>query len=185
LIYEMLFGKLPFRGKDGNRKETMSQILHAKLKMPSEITKPTQNILRDFLKRTYKKRLGYGPDGENMIKNHQYFEAYDWKLLYERRYKSNMGPILKAARQKASGNSNSSFSKRRQHHNEPPPSANCQQTFKAFNYRVLVSEFLKISAQRLVFDSISNILFISPKLQQISAKTRPPTSTETSKNWSK
>merc|ERR1712110_864028 len=42
LIYEMLFGKLPFRGKDGNRKDTMSQILHAKLKMPGDISKPTQ-----------------------------------------------------------------------------------------------------------------------------------------------
>jgi len=132
LIYEMLFGKLPFRGNNGNRKETMHQIMHAKLKMPSEITKPTQAILRDFLKRTYKKRLGYGPDGENMIKNHIYFEQYDWKLLYERRYKSNMGPILKAARQK--GKPYAEPVPRRYQANEPPPSANCQQTFKAFNY---------------------------------------------------
>jgi hypothetical protein len=128
----MLFGKLPFRGNNGNRKETMHQIMHAKLKMPSEITKPTQAILRDFLKRTYKKRLGYGPDGENMIKNHIYFEQYDWKLLYERRYKSNMGPILKAARQK--GKPYAEPVPRRYQANEPPPSANCQQTFKAFNY---------------------------------------------------
>lgn len=133
LIYEMLFGKLPFRGANGNRKETMHQIMHAKLKMPGEITKPTQAILRDFLKRTYKKRLGYGPDGENMIKNHIYFEQYDWKLLYERRYKSNMGPILKAAKQKT-GKSHPEPQPRRYQANEPPPSANCQQTFKAFNY---------------------------------------------------
>merc|ERR1712127_291492 len=136
LIYEMLFGKLPFRGANGNRKETMHQIMHAKLKMPGEITKPTQAILRDFLKRTYKKRLGYGPDGENMIKNHIYFEQYDWKLLYERRYKSNMGPILKAAKQKTGKSHPEPQSRRLQGEraNEPPPSANCQQTFKAFNY---------------------------------------------------
>jgi len=136
LIYEMLFGKLPFRGANGNRKETMHQIMHAKLKMPGEISKPTQAILRDFLKRTYKKRLGYGPDGENMIKNHIYFEQYDWKLLYERRYKSNMGPILKAAKQKTGKSHPEPQSRRLQGEraNEPPPSANCQQTFKAFNY---------------------------------------------------
>jgi len=132
LIYEMLFGKLPFRGNNGNRKETMQQIMHAKLKMPSDITKPTQAILRDFLKRTYKKRLGYGPDGENMIKNHIYFEQYDWNLLFQRRYKSNMGPILKAARQK--GKPYVEQASRRYQANEPPPSANCQNTFKAFNY---------------------------------------------------
>lgn len=132
LIYEMLFGKLPFRGSNGNRKETMQQIMHAKLKMPSDITKPTQAILRDFLKRTYKKRLGYGPDGENMIKNHIYFEQYDWNLLFQRRYKSNMGPILKASRQK--GKPYVEPAPRRYQSNEPPPSANCQHTFKAFNY---------------------------------------------------
>jgi len=157
LIYEMLFGKLPFRGKDGNRKETMSQILHAKLKMPGDISKPTQAILRDFLKRTSKKRLGYGPDGENNIKNHIYFDAYDWKLLYERRYKSNMHNILKAARQKSKPNNNEPL-KRRPAAGAPPPSANCQNTFKAFNYIPEPIKWLRERATVVLLDLVNRTI---------------------------
>ena len=54
----MLTGQLPFQGE--NRKETMSQILKAKLGMPDYLSLPAQSLLRALFKRNPINRLGYG-----------------------------------------------------------------------------------------------------------------------------
>ena len=56
--YEMLTGQLPFQGE--NRKETMSQILKAKLGMPDYLSLPAQSLLRALFKRNPANRLGHG-----------------------------------------------------------------------------------------------------------------------------
>ena len=45
-MYEMLTGQLPFQGE--NRKETMNQILKAKLGMPEYLSPDAQLLLRAF-----------------------------------------------------------------------------------------------------------------------------------------
>lgn len=54
--YEMLTGSLPFQG--ANRKETMSQILRAKLGMPQFLSHEAQALLRVLFKRNPSNRLG-------------------------------------------------------------------------------------------------------------------------------
>lgn len=49
LMYEMLTGILPFQGQD--RKETLTQILKAKLAMPSNLSPEAQSLLRALFKR--------------------------------------------------------------------------------------------------------------------------------------
>ena len=49
LMYEMLTGQLPFQGE--NRKETMTQILKAKLGMPEYLSQEAQSLLRALFKR--------------------------------------------------------------------------------------------------------------------------------------
>lgn len=44
LMFEMLTGALPFQGS--NRKETMTQILKAKLGMPAHLSPEAQSLLR-------------------------------------------------------------------------------------------------------------------------------------------
>jgi serine/threonine protein kinase len=56
--YEMLTGQLPFQGE--NRKETMSQILKAKLGMPEYLSPEAQSLLRALFKRNPLNRLGSG-----------------------------------------------------------------------------------------------------------------------------
>ncbi len=56
--YEMLTGQLPFQG--ANRKETMSQILKAKLGMPEYLSPEAQSLLRALFKRNPANRLGTG-----------------------------------------------------------------------------------------------------------------------------
>lgn len=52
----MLTGSLPFQG--ANRKETMSQILRAKLGMPQFLSHEAQALLRVLFKRNPSNRLG-------------------------------------------------------------------------------------------------------------------------------
>lgn len=54
----MLTGTLPFQGKD--RKETMGQILKAKLGMPQNLSLEAQSLLRLLFKRNPANRLGAG-----------------------------------------------------------------------------------------------------------------------------
>lgn len=54
----MLTGALPFQG--ANRKETMTQILKAKLGMPHNISTEAQAFLRVLFKRNPTNRLGAG-----------------------------------------------------------------------------------------------------------------------------
>lgn len=54
----MLTGALPFQG--ANRKETMTQILKAKLGMPGFLSPEAQALLRALFKRNPANRLGAG-----------------------------------------------------------------------------------------------------------------------------
>jgi p90 ribosomal S6 kinase len=54
----MLTGTLPFQGP--NRKETMTQILKAKLGMPQFLSPEAQALLRALFKRNPANRLGAG-----------------------------------------------------------------------------------------------------------------------------
>lgn len=56
LMFEMLTGALPFQGS--NRRETMTQILKAKLGMPSNLSPEAQSLLRVLFKRNPANRLG-------------------------------------------------------------------------------------------------------------------------------
>ena len=54
----MLTGQLPFQG--ANRKDTMNQILKAKLGMPEYLSPEAQSLLRSLFKRNPLNRLGSG-----------------------------------------------------------------------------------------------------------------------------
>jgi len=79
LMYEMLTGKLPFSGED--RKDTMNQIMKARLQMPSFLSSDAQALLRVLFKRNPANRLCSGPNGIEDLKNHQFFASIDWTKL--------------------------------------------------------------------------------------------------------
>lgn len=80
--FEMLVGTLPFSSKD--RKQTMNQILRAKLRMPEFLSPEAQSLLRALFKRNPLNRLGAGQLGSLEIKNHPFFTKIDWKKLYKK-----------------------------------------------------------------------------------------------------
>lgn len=78
----MLVGTLPFSNKD--RKQTMTQILRAKLRMPEFLSQEAQSLLRALFKRNPVNRLGAGQLGSKEIKMHAFFAQIDWDRLYNR-----------------------------------------------------------------------------------------------------
>ena len=93
LMYEMLTGALPFQGKD--RKDTMYQILKAKLAMPQFLSSEAQQLLRALFKRTPQNRLGFGPNGLEDIKKQPFFKSIDWEKLLAKKQAPPFKPTIR------------------------------------------------------------------------------------------
>ncbi|XP_016436377.1 phototropin-1 [Nicotiana tabacum] len=80
LLYEMLYGYTPFRGK--TRQKTFSNILHKDLKFPGSIQVSLQGkqFMYRLLHRDPKNRLG-SREGANEIKQHPFFRGVNWALV--------------------------------------------------------------------------------------------------------
>ncbi|XP_038995932.1 phototropin-2-like isoform X1 [Hibiscus syriacus] len=80
LLYEMLYGRTPFRGK--NRQKTFSNILHKDLTFPSSIpvTLAARQLINALLNREPGGRLG-SRTGANEIKEHPFFRGINWPLI--------------------------------------------------------------------------------------------------------
>lgn len=80
LLYEMLYGYTPFRGK--TRQKTFSNILHKDLKFPGSIQASLQakQLMYRLLHRDPKNRLG-SREGANEIKQHPFFRGVNWALV--------------------------------------------------------------------------------------------------------
>ncbi|KAI3717175.1 hypothetical protein L1987_68607 [Smallanthus sonchifolius] len=80
LIYEMLYGRTPFRGK--NRQKTFSNILHKDLTFPSSIpvSLAARQLIHALLNRDPASRLG-SIGGSTAIKEHAFFRGINWPLI--------------------------------------------------------------------------------------------------------
>ncbi|KAI3824430.1 hypothetical protein L1987_05889 [Smallanthus sonchifolius] len=80
LIYEMLYGRTPFRGK--NRQKTFSNILHKDLTFPSSIpvSLAARQLIHALLNRDPASRLG-SIGGATAIKEHAFFRGINWPLI--------------------------------------------------------------------------------------------------------
>ncbi|KAJ6814541.1 phototropin-1A-like [Iris pallida] len=80
LLYEMLYGYTPFRGK--TRQKTFANILHKDLKFPASIltSLPARQLIYRLLHRDPKNRLG-SCEGANEIKQHPFFRGINWALV--------------------------------------------------------------------------------------------------------
>ncbi|KAK9112312.1 hypothetical protein Scep_019831 [Stephania cephalantha] len=80
LLYEMLYGRTPFRGK--NRQKTFSNILHKDLTFPSSVpvSLAARQLINALLQRDPANRLG-SIGGANVIKQHPFFRGINWPLI--------------------------------------------------------------------------------------------------------
>ncbi|XP_018571360.1 ribosomal protein S6 kinase 2 beta isoform X2 [Anoplophora glabripennis] len=92
LMFEMLTGALPFQGS--NRKDTMTQILKAKLGMPPNLSPEAQSLLRVLFKRNPANRLGAGPGGVEDLKKHEFFATIDFDALLAKKIRPPFQPVV-------------------------------------------------------------------------------------------
>nr|AML77123.1 putative LOV domain-containing protein [Alangium chinense] len=80
LLYEMLYGRTPFRGK--NRQKTFANILRKDLTFPSSIpvSLAARQLIHALLNRDPLSRLGSSA-GANEIKQHPFFRGINWPLI--------------------------------------------------------------------------------------------------------
>nr|AML76717.1 putative LOV domain-containing protein [Ardisia revoluta] len=80
LLYEMLYGYTPFRGK--TRQKTFANVLHKDLKFPGSIpvSLAAKQLIYRLLHRDPKNRLG-SREGANEIKRHPFFKGINWALI--------------------------------------------------------------------------------------------------------
>ncbi|XP_019199255.1 PREDICTED: phototropin-1 isoform X1 [Ipomoea nil] len=80
LLYEMLYGYTPFRGK--TRQKTFANVLHKDLKFPGsiQVSLHAKQFMYRLLHRDPKNRLG-SREGANEIKHHPFFKGVNWALV--------------------------------------------------------------------------------------------------------
>ncbi|XP_043708963.1 phototropin-1 isoform X2 [Telopea speciosissima] len=80
LLYEMLYGYTPFRGK--TRQKTFANILHKDVKFPGSISVSlhAKQLMYQLLQRDPKRRLGSN-EGANEVKQHPFFRGVNWALV--------------------------------------------------------------------------------------------------------
>nr|AML79340.1 putative LOV domain-containing protein [Microbiota decussata] len=80
LLYEMLYGYTPFRGK--TRQKTFANILHKDIKFPksTQVSMAAIQLIHGLLHRDPEKRLG-SCTGANEIKKHPFFRDINWALV--------------------------------------------------------------------------------------------------------
>nr|AML78570.1 putative LOV domain-containing protein [Verbascum arcturus]AML79396.1 putative LOV domain-containing protein [Verbascum sp. BC-2016] len=80
LLYEMLYGRTPFRGK--NRQKTFANILHKELTFPTaiQVSLGAKQLIHALLNRDPASRLGSN-GGANDIKEHPFFRGINWPLI--------------------------------------------------------------------------------------------------------
>lgn len=134
LMFEMLTGQLPFSGKD--RKETINQILKAKLGMPAFLKNDTQQLLRVLFKRNPNNRLGAGQEGVEGIKRHAFFKNIDWNNLFKKQVVPPFIPTTSNDKDALSAAFDPDFTKMKAQDTPGiPASAGAHKIFQGFSYR--------------------------------------------------
>eukprot|EP01135_Chromosphaera_perkinsii_P012027 Nk52_evm35s2568 gene=Nk52_evmTU35s2568 len=86
LLFEMVCGKTPFKGKD--RSTTFSQILHGKIHFPGipgeDLSSEFCDLTASLLQNEEKNRLG-AKHGASDIKSHAFYKGTNWQLLHNQK----------------------------------------------------------------------------------------------------
>ncbi|ESQ52263.1 hypothetical protein EUTSA_v10016202mg [Eutrema salsugineum] len=80
LLYELLYGKTPFKGYDNE--ETLSNVVFKNLKFPDSplVSSQAKDLIRRLLMKDPESRLG-SEKGAAEIKRHHFFEGLNWALI--------------------------------------------------------------------------------------------------------
>ena len=93
VIYELLIGRAPYKILLGE--SLTEEIYKRRILIPDYISDEAQDLINKLLEVNPKKRLGYGNDGANKIKQHPYFKGVNWDDAWNQKLKPPFIPNLK------------------------------------------------------------------------------------------
>ena len=79
LMFEMLAGTLPFKGK--NKQLVQKAICSEKVKVPNYFLPDAVGLIKGLLTKEPTVRLGHGANGTADVKGHKYFKGVDWAKI--------------------------------------------------------------------------------------------------------
>ncbi|KAL0077344.1 kinase-like domain-containing protein [Phycomyces blakesleeanus] len=94
LLYEMLAGITPFWAE--THAEMYDRVIKDSLEFPSHFDSVTRDFISGLLTRDVHKRLGWGIDGADRIKEHSYFDPLDWEDVIQQKLQPDYVPALKS-----------------------------------------------------------------------------------------
>lgn len=93
MMHEFIVGPLPFGRDTDDQLELHKEILEAPLEFPDFINDDTAvSIISGLLERTPELRIGASQKGAKEVKEHPYFEKFDWNALVGRQLKTPWKP---------------------------------------------------------------------------------------------
>lgn len=94
VLYEMLYGRLPFKFKKGQK--ISLNIYKEEIAFDKKISEAAKDLIINLLIFDPKSRLGSGVDGGEKIKNHNFFKGVNWKDVWDRKLEPPFVPNLKS-----------------------------------------------------------------------------------------
>ena len=79
LMFEMLSGTLPFKGK--NKQAVQKAICSEKVKVPNYFLPDAVGLIKGLLAKDPTMRIGHGLTGTANVKGHKYFKGVDWAKI--------------------------------------------------------------------------------------------------------
>ena len=97
MAYELMLQRRPFKGR--TRKELKDQILCTQVKVSREMipngwSLESADFINQAIQRKPENRIG-SMNGPDEIRNHPWFEGFDWRALIEKRMESPYMPHVK------------------------------------------------------------------------------------------
>lgn len=129
IMYEMMMGHVPFNGDD--KMKIFRSILYDKPDYSSRLSRNAISILKGFLNKRPKNRLGYGFGLEGTIKVHPFFKTIDWVLLEQRKIPPPFKPQITTKRDERDEDFNC---KKLSLENDTIITQPWQEEFKGFSY---------------------------------------------------
>ena len=94
VVYEMINGTVLF---DSDREEELfGLICNQPISLPRTMSPAARQLVTGFLTRSYKKRLGFGPNERQDIMSQPIFKYLDWEKLAQKRIKPPLVPKVKS-----------------------------------------------------------------------------------------
>jgi len=94
VLYEMIYGKLPFKFKKGEK--ISINIYKQNLIFDNKISEEAKDLIKNLLIFNPENRIGSGVDGGDKIKNHKFFYGINWNDVWGKKLKPPFVPELKS-----------------------------------------------------------------------------------------